>query len=116
MSGISDILVRMTTPTPDVFAALGNPVRCRILELLRARPRPAGEIAAAFELSRPAVSDHLRVLRLVGLVREEASGRQRIYHFEGAGLAAARAWLRPFEFAWRRRMHVLADTLDEEDS
>lgn len=113
MSEISDILARMAAP--DVFAALGNPVRRRILELLRTRPRTSGEIAAAFELSRPAVSEHLQVLRLAGLVREEARGRQRIHHIEGAGLAAAREWLRPFELHWSRRMRVLPDILNEED-
>src|SRR3954470_5364038 len=88
MSEISDMLPRMAAPAPDVFAALGNPVRRRILELLRTRPRTSGEIAAAFELSRPAVSEHLQVLRLAGLVREEARGRQRIHHLEGAGLVS----------------------------
>jgi len=105
----------MTAPVTDVFAALGNPVRRRILELLRAGPRPSGEIAAAFELSRPAIAEHLQVLRVAGLLREETRGRQRIYHVEGAGLASAREWLRPFELGWRRRMRVPPGSLDEED-
>jgi DNA-binding transcriptional ArsR family regulator len=106
----------MTAPTPDVFAALAHPVRRRILELLRARPRTSGEITAAFELSRPAVAEHLQALRLAGLVHEEARGRQRIYHIEGAGLVSAREWLRPFELNWRRRMRTVADIADKEDT
>lgn len=99
----------------DVFAALGNSVRRRILELLRAGPRPSGEIAAEFELSRAAIAEHLQVLRVAGLLREEARGRQRIYHVEGAGLASAREWLRPFELGWRRRMSIPPSSLDEEN-
>ena len=105
----------MTAPAPDVFAALGNPVRRRILELLGAGPRPSGEIAAVFELSRPTIAEHLQVLRAAGLLREEARGRQRIYHIEGAGLAWAREWLRPFELRWRRRTRIPPGYLDEED-
>src|SRR4051794_22499503 len=107
----------MPTPelSPDVFAALAHPARRRILQLLRTGPRPSGEIAAAFDLSRPAFTEHLRMLQMAGLVREEARGRQRIYHLEGGGLAAAREWLRPFELSWRRRMRA-NDIVDEEDA
>jgi len=105
----------MDTPTHDVFAALGNSVRRRILELLRLKPRTAGEIADAFELSRAAVSEHLRVLRLAGLLGEETRGRLRIYHVEGRGLAAAREWLRPFELSWRHRMRAETIPLDDEE-
>ena len=101
-------------PVTDVFGALANPVRRRILELLRERPRAAGEIAAAFELNRPAVSEHLQVLRNAGLVTEEARGRQRIYHLAPDALSEVGEWLQPFERYWRERMRALRETLDEE--
>ena len=103
-------------PVTDIFGALANPVRRRILELLRERPRAAGEIAAAFELNRPAVSEHLQVLRNAGLVTEEARGRLRIYHLAPGALAEVGEWLRPFEQYWRERMRALRETLDEEHS
>lgn len=99
----------------DVFAALGNPVRRRILELIRTGSKSAGEIAAAFELSRPAVSEHLQVLRNAGLLSEEAHGRHRLYRVDGGGLAAARQWLRPFELYWRRRMNALSEPAGDEE-
>ncbi|HEY4375453.1 MAG TPA: metalloregulator ArsR/SmtB family transcription factor [Burkholderiales bacterium] len=98
----------------DVFGALASPVRRRILEILRAGPRPAGEIAAGFELNRPAVSEHLQVLRNCGLVVEEAQGRQRIYHLKPQALAEVGEWLHPFEHYWRGRMRALKDVLEQE--
>ncbi|HET6764481.1 MAG TPA: metalloregulator ArsR/SmtB family transcription factor [Longimicrobiaceae bacterium] len=102
-------------PATDVFSALANPVRRRILELLGTGPRAAGEIAAEFALGRPAVSEHLQVLRNAGLVREQAQGRSRIYHLHGAALAEVGEWLRPFERYWQGRMQALIRTLDEEE-
>lgn len=99
----------------DVFNALSSPVRRRLLEALRAGPRAAGELAGEFELSRPAVSEHLAVLRNAGLVREEPRGRHRYYHLEAAPLAEVGAWLHPFEHYWRARMRALTDLLDEEN-
>lgn len=100
---------------PDVFAALANPVRRRILELLRDQPRTAGGIAAEFELNRPAVSEHLQVLREAGLVRDEPRGRQRVYHLVPGALRPVEAWLQTFEAYWRRRIAALEDTLTEGD-
>ena len=101
--------------TDDVFSALANPVRRRILELLRAEPLAAGAIAAAFDLNRPAVSEHLQVLRSVNLVQEEVRGRQRFYHLNAAALAEVGDWLHPFERYWQQRLRALSDTLNEED-
>lgn len=101
-------------PSDDVFAALANPVRRRILELLAEAPRNAGAIAAGIEgLSRPAVSEHLGVLRRAALVQEEARGRERHYRLAAAPLADVDAWLRPFERYWRQRLTALADHLEE---
>ncbi|MER7847680.1 metalloregulator ArsR/SmtB family transcription factor [Kitasatospora sp. NPDC096077] len=100
----------------DVFSALANPVRRKLLESLRAGPRAAGELAGEFELSRPAVSEHLAVLRNARLVREEPRGRHRYYHLEAAPLAEVGQWLHPFEHYWRARMRTLRELLDEESS
>lgn len=98
----------------DVFAVLANPVRRQILALLRDGPRPVGELAANFDLGRPAVSEHLQVLRKAGLVREEPRGQRRYYHLEPLPLADVEEWLHPFERYWRRRMRDLREVLDEE--
>ncbi|MBR7831100.1 winged helix-turn-helix transcriptional regulator [Actinospica sp. MGRD01-02] len=100
----------------DVFGALANPVRRRLLEGLREGPRSTGDLAGMFDLGRPAVSEHLAVLRGAGLVREEPRGRHRFYHLEAAPLAEVEDWLHPFERYWNRRLRALSDLLDEEDS
>nr|WP_223281472.1 metalloregulator ArsR/SmtB family transcription factor [Streptomyces sp. San01] len=99
----------------DVFSALANPVRRRLLEALRDGPSAAGDLAGQFALSRPAVSEHLSVLRNAGLVREEPRGRHRYYHLEAKPLAEVGNWLHPFEHYWRGRMAALADLIDEEN-
>lgn len=101
-------------PATEVFGALAHPARRRILELLSERPLPAGEIASVFEMGRPAVSEHLQVLRLAGLVSEEPRGRQRIYRLEPEPLGEVAEWLAPFERYWKRRFELLRETLDEE--
>ena len=100
-------------PVHDVFGALANPVRRRILELLRDRPRAAGDIASEFDVNRPAISEHLQVLRNAGLVSEVARGRQRFYHLNATALSEVGDWLHPFERYWQERMQALNDTLKE---
>lgn len=78
-------------------AAIADPVRREILELLHAGPRPAGEIASRFTISRPAVSRHLRVLRESGLVRDQLVGRQRRYSLDPAPLGEIAGWIEQFE-------------------
>ncbi len=101
-------------PVTDIFGALANPVRRRILELLRDSPRAAGDIASEFDLNRPAVSEHLQVLRNAGLVSEEARGRQRFYSLNARPLSEVMDWLHPFEHYWQQRMHALNETLAKE--
>jgi DNA-binding transcriptional ArsR family regulator len=100
----------------DVFSALANPVRRRLLEALQDGPRAAGELAGEFSLSRPAVSEHLAVLRNARLVREEPRGRHRYYHLEAGPLAEVDAWLHPFERYWSSRLTALRDLLDDRAS
>lgn len=99
----------------DAFAALANPVRRRLLELLADEPRRAGALAAEFDLSRPAVSEHLTVLRRAGLVEEEQRGRERHYRLAPEPLIAVGTWLRPFERFWREQLTELSDHLTEEE-
>ena len=101
---------------PDVFAVLANPVRRRILEMLRQRPHTVNALVEEFRLQRPAVSEHLQVLRRARLVRDERRGRERHYHLAPARLAEVDHWLKPFEHYWRKRLQALADTLDEEET
>jgi DNA-binding transcriptional ArsR family regulator len=85
------------------FAALADPTRRRVVDLLRRRPRRAGELAAAFEMSAPAMSRHLRVLRQTGLVEEEGladDARVRVYRLRPERFAAIRGWLDEVEGYW----------------
>ncbi len=95
-----------------VFLALANPVRRRLLELLADGPRTAGDLAAQFELSRPAVAEHLQVLRRARLVRDEPVGRQRHYHLATEPLAQVGEWLHPFERFWRERLRSFVDVVE----
>ena len=99
-----------------VFLALANPVRRRLLELLADGPRTAGDLAAQFELSRPAVAEHLQVLRRARLVRDEAVGRQRNYHLSTEPLAQVSEWLHPFERFWRERLRTFAEVMEDDET
>src|SRR5438045_2953875 len=78
------------------FAALAEPMRASIMERLAAKPMAVGELAALLPVSRPAVSQHLKVLKEAHLVRDSAEGTRRIYAIDPAGLGAIRAWLDRF--------------------
>jgi DNA-binding transcriptional ArsR family regulator len=78
------------------WAALGDPTRRAIFERLIEGPRAVGEVASTLPVSRPAVSQHLKVLKSAGLVIERQTGRQRIYRVDQEGLAALRAELEGF--------------------
>jgi DNA-binding transcriptional ArsR family regulator len=77
----------------DVFPAVADPARREIMSALTRGELSAGEVAALFPISRPAVSRHLRVLREAGLVRDELVGRRRVYRLDLDGLAPVTAWL-----------------------
>lgn len=76
--------------------ALGDPTRQRVLEELRAGPQSVGRIAAKLPVSRPAVSQHLAVLKKAGLVGDRPDGTRRVYFIDPQGLAAIRIWLDQF--------------------
>ncbi|HEY7966056.1 MAG TPA: metalloregulator ArsR/SmtB family transcription factor [Solirubrobacteraceae bacterium] len=81
---------------PNAWTALGDPTRKAIFELLAERPRAVGELASELPITRPAVSQHLRVLKNAGLVRDRPVGTRRIYGVDADGLAALRADLERF--------------------
>ena len=96
----------------DVFSALGSPVRRAILMRLRSGSRTVTEIAEGFEINRPAVSEHLQVLRRARLVREEPQGRERYYHLDPRPLASVEQWLAGFTRYWQERV-ASVDALDD---
>ena len=90
-----------------VFAALADPTRRRLLELLAAGERSAGELAREFAISRPGVSRHLRVLREAGLVRARGEGQRRLYSVDLAPLDEVDAWLARWRGFWAQRLDAL---------
>jgi DNA-binding transcriptional ArsR family regulator len=78
------------------FAALADPSRRRVFERLRAGPLSVGAVAKGMPVSRPAVSQHLKVLKDAGLVTDHAEGTRRVYSIDPQGLAAVRSWLDQF--------------------
>ena len=82
------------------FAALADPTRRRIVEMLASRELPAGEIARRFDMTPPAVSQHLRLLRDAGLVHVRRDAQRRIYALDPRGLAELDEWLARFRRFW----------------
>jgi DNA-binding transcriptional ArsR family regulator len=80
----------------DMLLALADPTRRKIFERLARKAQPVGELARGLPVTRPAVSQHLQVLKSVGLVKDRAEGSRRIYQIDPAGLGAIRAWLDRF--------------------
>jgi DNA-binding transcriptional ArsR family regulator len=97
------------TTTFDVVA---EPTRRRILDLLRERSRPVGELVDLFGLSQPLVSKHLRVLRDAGLVRVRQDARRRWYELRPEPLVEVDAWLAPYRRLWADRLDALERHLD----
>ncbi len=95
--------------TIDALAALGDPTRRTIFERLSAKPSAVGELARELPVSRPAVSQHLRVLKQAGLVRELPVGTRRIYRLDPRGIAAMRDWL---DAHWAAALDAFKDFAD----
>ena len=99
--------------TDIVFAALANPTRRDILDMLLGGERNVEALAERFDMARPSVSEHLKVLRDCGLVAEDKHGRFRHYRVNYEPLQEISAWLSPHERYWRERLTALGDVLDE---
>ena len=93
-----------------MWTALGDPTRRAIFECLVEGPRPVAELAAEFPVSRPAVSQHLKVLGEAGLVRHRRAGKQHVYHVDREGLAALRAELDRF---WNQTLAGYKEIVEE---
>src|SRR5205823_7959387 len=103
------------TPLPDAaFSALADPTRRAVLDLLRAGTRPAGDIARAFTVSRPAISKHLSILRRAHLVEERREGRHRMYHLNPEPLRAVDSWLNQYRQFWTASLNNLKAFVEAE--
>ena len=95
------------------YAALAEPSRRHILDLLRVRERSVTELVAHLELSQPGVSKHLKVLREAGLVEARAAGKVRWYGLRPEPLAEVAGWLEPYRRHWSARLDALERHLEE---
>lgn len=91
----------------DVWAVLADPIRREMVAQLAERERSAGELGAAFAVSQPAISRHLRVLREAGLVTVRSEGQRRLYQLNPAPLAEIDAWLTHYRQFWTARLDAL---------
>jgi DNA-binding transcriptional ArsR family regulator len=106
---------RSATYSPEAtFQALADPTRRAVLDLLRRGSQPAGEIAGAFPISRPAISKHLRLLRRAHLVSEHREGRHRIYHLNPEPLRAVDSWLDQYRNYWTMNLNSLKTFVEAE--
>ena len=96
----------------STFEVLGEPRRREILDLLRERERPVGELVERLELTQPAVSKHLKVLRESGLVEVRQDAQRRWYRLRAEPLAEVDAWLAPYRAQWESSLDALEHHLD----
>jgi DNA-binding transcriptional ArsR family regulator len=96
----------------SAFAVLAEPNRRRILDLLRERERPVGELVDALAVSQPAVSKHLRVLRDLGIVEARVDAQRRLYRVRPEPLREVDAWLEPYRALWGESLDALERHLD----
>jgi len=100
--------------TEATFQALSDPTRRAVLDLLRRGSQPAGQIADAFPVSRPAISKHLRLLRRAHLVREHREGRSRIYELNPEPLRAVDSWIEQYRVFWASSLNNLKAFVEAE--
>ena len=94
----------------DALAALADPTRRRVFELIAERPRPVGQLADQLPVSRPAVSQHLKVLRGARLVQEERVGTRHVYRLDAAGLEILRSY---FDLFWERSLAAFKEAAEQ---
>jgi DNA-binding transcriptional ArsR family regulator len=106
---------RSVTYSPEAaFHALADPTRRAVLDLLRQGTQPAGQIARAFPVSRPAISKHLRLLRRAHLVEERREGRNRLYQLNPEPLRAVDTWLQQYRVFWEANLNSLKAFVEAE--
>lgn len=96
----------------SAMAALGDPTRRAVFEQLRRGPQAVGAIAGRMPVSRPAVSQHLKVLKEAGLVADQADGTRRLYSIDPKGIVALRTWLDQF---WDRALEAFQEEVEREE-
>lgn len=106
---VSNDLRNGISPFANVVIALADPTRREIFERLAAQPQSVGALALDLPISRPAVSQHLRVLKKAGLVSDRAEGAKRVYQIDPAGLSVMRQWLDRF---WERSLEAFRVAAD----
>jgi DNA-binding transcriptional ArsR family regulator len=104
----------VTYSAEATFSALADPTRRAVLDLLRKGRQPAGQIAQAFPVSRPAISKHLRLLRRAHLVNEHREGRHRFYHLNPEPLRAVDSWLEQYRAFWTTSLNNLKAFVEAE--
>lgn len=104
-----------TAETGDVFRAVADPTRRAILDRLRTAAVPVHALAMDFEMSRPAISKHLRILREADLVAEKRDGRERIYELRPRPLREVATWLESYRILWIDGLNNLKRMLEAED-
>jgi DNA-binding transcriptional ArsR family regulator len=97
----------------ETFAALGEPNRYRIVELLRSGPRTVSDIGDRLHLNQPQVSKHLRVLKEAGLVDVEPRAQQRVYELRPQPLRKMHGWLERYRGVWEERFEALDELFEE---
>jgi DNA-binding transcriptional ArsR family regulator len=97
----------------ETFAALAEPNRFRIVELLRAGPRPVNEIGERLRLNQPQVSKHLRVLKEAGLVDVQPKAQQRLYELRAQPLRRLHEWLERYRQLWDARLDAMDELVAE---
>ena len=104
----------VTYSTEATFQVLADPTRRAVLDLLRQGTQPAGQIARAFPVSRPAISKHLRLLRRAHLVQERREGRHRLYQLNPEPLKAVDSWLQQYRVFWQTSLANLKSFVETE--
>jgi DNA-binding transcriptional ArsR family regulator len=104
----------VTYSTEATFQVLADPTRRAVLDLLRSGTQPAGQIAKAFPVSRPAISKHLRLLRRAHLVQERREGRHRLYQLNPEPLKAVDSWLEQYRVFWQTSLTSLKTFVEAE--
>ena len=96
----------------DVFYAIADPTRRRLLDLLASSEQPVNSLAERFSMSRPAVSQHLRILRNTGLVRVRRVGREQRYRLRAQRLRAVHDWVADYQRFWNEKLRMLGEHLE----
>jgi DNA-binding transcriptional ArsR family regulator len=104
-------MTRKKASAEAALNALADPTRRQLIERLKSGPRAVGDLARCVPVSRPAVSQHLAVLKAAGLVRDVADGTRRVYEIDPKGLGAVRAWL---DDMWGNALERFSTELDKD--